>query len=133
LRSALQIKLEAISNPLAIGLGFDAMLEWRRLMKTALFPSVLMIVAMLATPVAAQVRSITTAPRLTVVPPTMPHIANTGTSLSAPATSPLQQQMQQDYATQLRAAQQQLMMRNPSGLTRPEESISRQLNGYTPQ
>ena len=99
-------------------------------MKTTLFSPVLMIVAMLATPVEAQMRSITTSPRLTAVPPTMPH---TGVFLSAPATSPLQQQMQQDYATQLRAAQQQRLMQNPSGLTRPEESISRQLNGYIPQ
>jgi hypothetical protein len=50
-----------------------------------------------------------------------------------PGTTPLQQQMQQDYATQLRGAQQQLLMQNPSGLTRGEENISNQLNGYTPQ
>ena len=103
-------------------------------MKTPLFPSVLILVAALATPVAAQgIRSTMPGTVTRSAPIAIPHIANTGTSLSAPATSPLQQQMQQDYATQLRSTQQELLMQNPSGLTRPEENISRQLNGYAPQ
>jgi hypothetical protein len=45
----------------------------------------------------------------------------------------LQQQEQDDYATQLRSAQQQLLMQNPSGVTRPELGVNRALNGFTPQ
>jgi hypothetical protein len=41
--------------------------------------------------------------------------------------------MQDDYATQLRAGQQQLLQQNPSGLTRGELNINRALNGFTPQ
>jgi len=41
--------------------------------------------------------------------------------------------MQDDYATQLMQAQHDLLVQNPSGLTRPEMSISRALNGFTPQ
>jgi hypothetical protein len=103
-------------------------------MKTPLFPSVMIVVAALATPVAAQgIRSTMPGTVARSAPIAIPHIANTGTSLANPATSPLQQQMQQDYATQLRGAQQQLLMQNPSGLSRGEENISRQLNGFRPQ
>jgi hypothetical protein len=105
-----------------------------RSMKTPMFTLVLMLVAALATPVAAQgIRSTVPGMVTRSAPIAIPHIANTGTSLSSPGTTPLQQQMQQDYATQLRGAQQQLLMQNPSGLTRGEENISNQLNGYTPQ
>jgi len=45
----------------------------------------------------------------------------------------LQQQMQDNYATQLRAAQQQMLQQNPSGLTRGELGINRALNGFSPQ
>ncbi len=94
-------------------------------MKSLLFPVSLVISAALAvTPVMAQQRS--------TVPTPVPHIVNPGVSLSAPATSPLQQQMQDDYATQLMQAQHDLLVQNPSGLTRPEMSISRALNGFTP-
>ena len=51
-------------------------------------------------------------------------------SLSAPAISPIQQQMQDDYATSLMSAQRQLLQQNPSGDSRPELSIGNQLNGY---
>jgi hypothetical protein len=54
-------------------------------------------------------------------------------SLSAPATTPLQQQMRQDYATRLQGAQTQLLQQNPSGLTGQERGIGRALNGYTPR
>jgi len=95
-------------------------------MKNLLFPGLLVIFAALAaTPVAAQQRS------TAIAQP--PHIVNPSLSLSAPATSPLQQQMQDDYATQLRQAQHDMLTQNPSGITRPELSINRALNGFTPQ
>jgi hypothetical protein len=98
-------------------------------MKSLLLPASLVVSLMLAvTPVMAQ-------QPLNTVPTPTPHIITPPGSitLSSPATSPLLQQMQDDYATQLRAAQQQLLQQNPSGLTRPELGISRTLNGFTPQ
>jgi hypothetical protein len=56
---------------------------------------------------------------------------NPSMSLSAPATSPIQQQTQDDYATSLINAQRQLLQANPSGDSRSELSIGSQLNGYT--
>ncbi len=95
-------------------------------MKSLLFPVSLVIsVVFAAAPVMAQQRS--------TVPDAPPHIVNPGVSLSAPATSPLQQQMQDDYATQLRQAQHDMLVQNPSGITRPELSINRALNGFTPR
>ena len=96
-------------------------------MRNLLFPALLMTVAALtATPVAAQ-------QRLDTVPPPPLHMTNPSVSLSAPATSPLEQQMQDDYATQLRGAQQQLMQQNSSGVTRPEMGINHALDGFTPR
>jgi hypothetical protein len=110
------------------------MFEWRRQMKNLLFPAALAIVAALTSaPVSAQLRSPTMAPRVTTVPALPPHIGTAVTPLSTQATSPLQQQEQDDYATQLRSAQQQLLMQNPSGVTRPELGVNRALNGFTPQ
>src|ERR1700720_3487006 len=106
---------------------FDASFEWRCPMRNLLFPTCLMIVAALAATPAAASRGGVTVPQ----PP--PHIINPSTSLSAPATSPLQQQMQDDYATQLRSAQHDLLLQNPSGTTRPEMGLSRALNGFTPR
>jgi hypothetical protein len=95
-------------------------------MKNLLLPPVLVIFATLAaTPVMAQQSG--------TVPGQLPHITNPSVSLSAPATTPLQQQMQDDYATQLRGVQQNLLQQNPSGLTRPELGVSRALNGFTPR
>jgi hypothetical protein len=92
--------------------------KWRHSMKNALFPALLAIfAAVAATPAAAQ-RS---------------HAFNPNMSLSAPATSPLQQQQQADYASQLQALQRALLQQNPSGVTPPELSISRALNSYTPK
>lgn len=103
-------------------------------MKNLLFPAALAIVAALTSaPVSAQLRTPTTAPRVTGVPAMPPHIGTAVTPLSTPATSPLQQQEQDNYATQLRSAQQQLLMQNPSGVTRPELGISGALNGFTPR
>jgi hypothetical protein len=59
------------------------------------------------------------------------HAVNPSLSLTAPANTPLQQQMQNDYATGLIDAQRQLLLQNPSGTTREELSIGSQLNGYT--
>jgi hypothetical protein len=61
------------------------------------------------------------------------HAINPSISLSAPATSPLQQQMQDDYATQLMQSQRDLLLQNPSGTTRQELAIGHELNGFTPQ
>jgi hypothetical protein len=95
-------------------------------MKNLLLPPVLVIFATLAaTPVMAQQSG--------TVPGQLPHITNPSVSLSAPATTPLQQQMQDDYATQLRGVQQNLLQQNSSGLTRPELGVSRALNGFTPR
>jgi len=95
-------------------------------MKNLLFPGLLVIFAALAaTPVAAQ-QSGTAA----TLPP---HIVNPSLSLSAPATSPLQQQMQDDYATQLMGAQHNLLLQNPSGATRAERNIGHALDGFTPR
>jgi hypothetical protein len=67
----------------------------------------------------------------------MPHLGrselNPSLSLSQPATTPLQQQMQDNYAADLRGEQRDLLQQNPSGLTRPELAIGRELNGFTPR
>ena len=64
-------------------------------------------------------------------PPLQLHAVNPSLSLSAPATSPVQQQMQQNYASQLMAAQRDLLQQNPSGLSRQQLAIGHELNGYT--
>ena len=99
-------------------------------MRNLRFSALLIILAALAaTPAVAQQRSTIPTPTQT------PHMMTPpgSVSLSTPATSPLQQQMQNDYATQLMQAQHELLQQNPSGLTRPELGISRALNGFTPQ
>jgi hypothetical protein len=61
------------------------------------------------------------------------HAVNPSLSLSAPATTPLQQQMREDYATTLMQAQHDLLQQNPSGLGREELAIGRELNNYAPR
>jgi hypothetical protein len=78
-----------------------------------------------ATPVAAQQREGGAMPQLHAVNPSM--------SLSTPTNTPLQQQMRQDYATELMGTQRELLQQNPSGLGRQEQAIGRELNGYTPR
>jgi hypothetical protein len=78
-----------------------------------------------STPLAAQTRGIAPRPAL--------HALNPSLSLSAPAGNPLQEQMQQDYATSLMEAQRDLLQRNPTGLGRQEMAIGHQLNGYVPR
>jgi hypothetical protein len=103
-------------------------------MKNLLLPaSVMMLATFAATPLAAQ--QLGTPLRTMSTPFQRPNIITPpgSVSLSTPGTSPLQQQMQDDYATQLRQAQQNLMQQNPSGLTRPELGIDHSLNGFVPQ
>ena len=59
------------------------------------------------------------------------HAINPSLSLSSPATSPLQEQMQDDYATGLIGAQRDLLQQNPSGLGRQELAIGHELNSFT--
>jgi hypothetical protein len=93
-------------------------------MKTLSFPALALIVASLLTgPVAAQ--------QLGSTPRPGGHALNPSMSLSAPATSPLQQQMQQDYASQLMGDQRDLLQQNPSGTTRQELAIGHEINDYT--
>jgi hypothetical protein len=66
-----------------------------------------------------------------VAPGLQLHAVNPSLSLTAPATSPIEEQMQDDYAASLMSAQRQLLQQNPLGVTRPELSIGQQLNGYT--
>jgi hypothetical protein len=79
-------------------------------------------VALATVPVAAQQRGMEPPPQL--------HAVNPSLSLSAPSSSPLQEQMREDYATGLRGAQRDLLQQNPSGLGRQEQAIGRELNGY---
>ncbi len=73
-------------------------------------------------PLAAQQRGMEPLPQL--------HAVNPSLSLSAPTSSPLQQQMREDYHTSLMGAQRELLQQNPSGLGRQEQAIGRELNGY---
>jgi DNA-binding CsgD family transcriptional regulator len=95
-----------------------------RSMKNLSLPVLALIAAsLLSSPLAAR--------QLGYRPPSASsHVLNRN-SLSAPATSPLQQQMQQNYATQLTGAQRDLLQQNPSGLGRQEIAIGHELNGYT--
>ena len=58
------------------------------------------------------------------------HAINPSQSLSSPATSPVQQQIQQDYHSDLLGAQRDLSQSNPSGLGREQIAIGHMLNGY---
>jgi hypothetical protein len=59
------------------------------------------------------------------------HLLNPNTSLSPPGSTPFQQQMQQNTATQLQQTQRDLLQQNPSGLSRSELAVGHELNGYT--
>jgi hypothetical protein len=91
------------------------------------------ILACLAhTPVDAQERAIE--PPVHSADPSLHLLAiNPSMSLTAPANNPLQEQMQEDYATGLMNDQRELLQQNPSGATRQEREIEQQLNGYTPR
>ena len=81
-----------------------------------------LLAALANTPVSAQQREVGPMPQL--------HAVNPSLSVTAPTTSPLQDQMRQEYATSLMGAQRELMQQNPSGLGRQEQAIGRELNGY---
>jgi hypothetical protein len=91
-------------------------------MKSLAFPFLLMLAALASGPVAAQQRGVVPHPAL--------HGVNPSLSLSAPATTPLEQQIQENNAGQLGAAQRELLQQNPSGLTRQELAVGHALNGY---
>ena len=59
----------------------------------------------------------------------MPHLHAINPSLSL-STSPAQQQIQQDYRSNLLSAQRELSQSNPSGLSREQITIGHQLNDY---
>ena len=94
-------------------------------MKTPIVP-VLGVVAVLLSggPVAA---------RGSATPPAELRAINPSLSLSRPATTPLQQQIQNDYAANLMAAQRERLQQNPSGTTRQERALSHALNGFSPR
>jgi hypothetical protein len=77
------------------------------------------------TPVAAQ--------QQTESNPLQLHAVNPSLSLSAPVITPLQQQIQEDYGTNLMAAQRPLLQQKHSGVGRQELAIGRQLNAFVPQ
>ena len=83
------------------------------------------LAALASAPVVAQERAALPTPQI--------HPYNPNRSLSTPTNNPLQEQLREDYATQLMAGQRQLMQQNPSGLGRQELEIGRELNGYTPR
>ena len=55
---------------------------------------------------------------------------NPNMSLSSPATAPVQQQMRENYRSQLQQEQRELLRQNPSGLSRDQIEIQHQLNDY---
>jgi hypothetical protein len=89
------------------------------------FLSLTIVACLAATPVSAQQNA--AGPHLEL------HAVNPSMSLSAPPNNPLQEQMRQDYATDLMGSQRELLQQNPSGLGRQEQAIGRELNGYTPR
>jgi hypothetical protein len=113
------------------------------LMKTLMVPAFAVFVVLLSSgPLAAQQRAVmhgvfpnTINPGRGLSPSRSlsTHAINPSLSLSAPATSPLQQQMQDNYATGLMGAQRELLQQNPSGLGRQELAIGHELNGFSPR
>ena len=65
------------------------------------------------------------------VPPAPPYYAMDPTSpLSPRAASPVQQQMLENYRTQLLQAQRDSLQQNPSGLGRDQLQLGNQLNAF---
>ena len=92
-------------------------------MNTLIVPAFAVVALLLSGgPLAAQQRA---------APPAQLHAINL--SLSAPATTPLQQQIEDDYASNLMAAQRERLQQNPSGVTRQERAIGHALNGFSPR
>jgi hypothetical protein len=63
-------------------------------------------------------------------PPLRLHAFNPSESLSSPTSTPFADQTREDYAATLRGAQRKLLQQNPSGDTRQELTIGRELNSY---
>lgn len=104
--------------------------------RTVFFSLGLLLAALASVPALAQQRGLgARAPAIGMHtgPAARLHGLNPSMSLSGPSTSPLQSQMQNDYAAQLRGEQRDLLQQNPSGTTRQELSIGHALNGFTPQ
>lgn len=65
------------------------------------------------------------------VPPATPYYAMDPTSPLAPrAASPVQQQMLENYRTQLLQSQRDSLQQNPSGLARDQVQLGNQLNNF---
>ena len=65
------------------------------------------------------------------VVPTRPlHALNPSHSLGSRPSSPVEQQIQQNYRTDLLQSQRELMQANPSGLGRTQIEIGHQLNNF---
>jgi hypothetical protein len=67
---------------------------------------------------------------LAALPAAAQSALNPNMSLSAPATNPVQQQILENYRTQLLQQQRELMRQNPSGLSRDQIDIQHQLDLY---
>ena len=55
---------------------------------------------------------------------------NPNLSMSVPATAPVQQQMRENYRSQLQQERRELLSQNPSGLSRDQMEIQHQLDLY---
>lgn len=65
------------------------------------------------------------------MPPPQLRAVNPSMSFSVPTSNPLQQQMQDNYATGLTGAQRELLQQNPSGLGRQGLASGHELTGFT--
>ena len=73
------------------------------------------------------------APALAQILPAPPYYATQPSMPLTPyANSPVQQQILQNYRTQLQQTQRELQQQSPSGLGRDQIEINRQLNAYNP-
>jgi hypothetical protein len=73
-------------------------------------------------PCAPALAQILTAPPYYATQPSMP--------LTPYANNPVQQQILQNYRTQLQQTQRDMLQQNPSGLGRDQIEVNRQLNAY---
>ncbi|HEX6442546.1 MAG TPA: hypothetical protein VF007_10190 [Stellaceae bacterium] len=65
-----------------------------------------------------------------VLPAAAQPALNPNMSLSAPASAPVQQQMRENYRSQLQQERRELMQQSPSGLSRDQIEIQHQLDLY---
>jgi hypothetical protein len=65
--------------------------------------------------------------------PNPPYYATNPNQPFAPSpSSPVQQQVLENYRTQLLQTQREMLQQNPSGLSRDQIEVNRQVNTYTP-